>query len=103
MTIWRDALINWIFIHRNPGRNEEEGVNFHQVIAYNHELRECIQNNLKRGDRVMITGKLGQMARTQPNGKKIHAGFVEVKSVLNINRRSFDSEAKEQEMLHTKQ
>lgn len=58
------------------------------MFAYDKGLCQYIQNNLKANDRILLNGKLGHLARTGDDGKKIHTGFIIVDKLHQIARRS---------------
>ena len=82
--------MNVSFTHRN---NTEEGnqsaaTSFHRIFVYDPELSQFIENNLKKRDRVLLTGKIGHMTTTFEDGKKMYSGFVVPDNIYRIAPRA---------------
>lgn len=78
------------FICRDTG---SEGVDFHRVMIQDPALREYIKNNLQKSDRIYLSGKIGHMATTLPDGKRLYSGFVKAENIHKIQRRTRSDEA----------
>lgn len=72
---------------------DTEGVDFHRVMVYDPALREYIKNNLKKSDRIYLSGKIGHLTTTLPNGKRLYSGFIKPDNIHKIQRRTRGDEA----------
>lgn len=95
LTYFRLKLIDNIlifFLHfvdsNNEDGSETDGTSFHRVFIYESALREYIQNNLKKSDRILLNGKIGHMTSTGPDGKKVYSGFIVADNLYRIARRT---------------
>lgn len=88
--------------NRNENGENVDGVHFHRVFAYNDEVRQYINENLKKRDRVLVQGQIRHQTHTEPDGKRLYSGYIAVDSVFKIARRTH-AEAESNESVEEKQ
>ncbi|XP_031623453.1 uncharacterized protein LOC116340868 [Contarinia nasturtii] len=70
------------------GENERQST-FHHVLAFDSGVRNYIENNLSKSDRVVICGRIGHMTYTNDDdGRKAYSGFIVAESISKIQRRA---------------
>lgn len=60
-------------------------------------MREYIKNNVKKTDRVLVNGRLGQMTHTQPDGNKLYSGHIEAKTIYKVKKGVRNSNENQEE------
>ncbi|XP_055298988.1 uncharacterized protein LOC129566786 [Sitodiplosis mosellana] len=68
---------------------ESSGAHYHRVFAYD-DLLGYVKANLKKGDRILLNGRIGHMTNTQPDGKKFYSGFIVAENIFRVARRTKD-------------
>lgn len=44
---------------------DPNGMNFHRVFVYDDPLRQYVENNLNKSDRILVTGQINHITRTE--------------------------------------
>lgn len=66
----------------------EEIINFVRVNVHNANLNKLVQNQFKKGDRVIVRGALSSRPEVDINGKKKQSAHIDALSVMKVDRFS---------------
>lgn len=82
--------MNFFFRFSNRDENGEDtsGTHFHRIFAYKDEVRQYINQNLKKRDRILVKGQIRHQTHTEPDGKKLYSGFIAADNIFKIARRT---------------
>lgn len=76
---------------RNPVEGENEKTLFFAIYVHDRNLRNSLENNFQKRDRVFISGLLSNKPETDQNGQKRLSGHIEATDIIKIGR-SFEAD-----------
>lgn len=99
-------MINYLIFVRFSNRNENgedtPGTHFHRIFAYKDEVRQYINANLKKSDRILVKGQIRHQTNTEPDGKKLYSGYITADNIFKVARRTH-AEVESNESIEEKQ
>lgn len=63
------------------------------MYIYDHDLRENFENKLKKGNRILLTGRMDRRPVTLEDGKKAYAGCIVANNLYQIEKYTWTQTA----------